>query len=45
MCYYMLHRLRITPSQYYAMGADERAFVCAAIELRCEAEAREGRKG
>ena len=38
ICYYCLHELHMTPSQFYAMPRKERAFVIAACEIRVERE-------
>lgn len=38
VAYFCLHELHILPSAYLALPRRERAFLCAAIEVRAERE-------
>lgn len=41
MAYYALHKLRILPGVFLGLPQEERAFICAAINVRIEAEKKE----
>ena len=38
IAYYCLHELHLTPSAFFALPRNERAFIIAAIEIRTEKE-------
>jgi len=44
MAYYALHKLRILPGEFMKLSDEERAFICAAINLRIEAEKKESKR-
>ena len=38
IAYYCLHELHLTPSQFFSLDRQERAFIIAAIDVRVERE-------
>jgi hypothetical protein len=44
MAYYVLHKFHVIPSVFLRLQEEERAFICASISLRVEAEKKENAK-